>query len=164
MVTIQRSNINGRVEINAPTADATIATTTFVAAQSGGIMFRGATLMVAGCKLTGVPIEQASPASTVHVRNTQFLLYGAFGYRLWNGQLDLGTKDDPGNNIFQKNASIGAGAALDIEEPVGGNNGVTVSASTFDGQPINSFVAMGPTPPPANSIFYIANAVSISFE
>ncbi len=164
MVTIQRSKIGGRLEINAPTADAAIATTTFFASQSGGIMFRGATLMVTGCQLMGVSIEQASPASTVEVRNTQFSQYGGFAYRLWNGHLDLGTKTDPGNNTFEKDPNIGAGAALDIEEPAGGNNGVTVSASTFDGQPINSFVAMGPTPPPANSIFYIANAVSISFE
>jgi Protein of unknown function (DUF1565) len=162
MITVQRSTINGWVEINAPTADATIATTKF--AQSGGLMFRGATLMVAGCKLDSVPIEQAAPGSTVRVRDSQFLNYGAFAYRLWNGHLDLGTKDDPGNNIFQKNAGIAAGAALDIEEPPGGNNSVTVSASTFDMQPVGSFAAMGPTPPPANSIFYIANAVSISFE
>jgi hypothetical protein len=164
MVTIQRSKITGRVEINAPTADATIATTMFFAAQGGGIMFRGATLMVAGCQLNGVPIEQSATQSTVRVRDTQFLQYGAFAYRLWDGHLDLGTKGDPGNNIFEKNTGIAAGAALDIEEPVGGNNGVSVSASTFDMQPVGSFVAMGPTPPPANSIFYIANAVSISFE
>jgi hypothetical protein len=163
-VNIQRSRITGRVEINAATADATIATTKFFAAQSGGIMFRGATLMVAGCQLNGVPVEQASAGSTVQVRNTQFLQYGPFAYRLWNGHLDLGTKTDPGNNIFQKNMTVAAGAALDIEEPVGGNNGVTVSGSTFDMQPVGTFPAMGPTPPPANSIFYIANAVSISFE
>jgi hypothetical protein len=99
------------------------------------------------------------------VRNTLFLEYQAFAYRLYDGFLDLGNEQESGANTFVKSATVAAGAALDIEEPSWPDNGVSVRGATFDCQPIlTDFTAPGPTPPPANSIYYIANpGVAIHF-
>jgi hypothetical protein len=164
-VNIQRSNIAGRVDITSPDANATIANTSFFSGQGGGVLFKGKTMLLTGSKLTGVPVEQGNQGSRVTVRNTLFLEYQAFAYRLYDGFLDLGNEQESGANTFVKSATVAAGAALDIEEPSRPDNGVSVRGATFDCQPIlTDFTAPGPTPPPANSIYYIANpGVAIHF-
>jgi hypothetical protein len=147
-VEIRDSALRGHVDLTSPYGQVNITDTKFV---DSGVLFKGVQLTISATGSTAVPTSQFdgspitidSPAARVLVRGTSFVNYSDFAIRLLGGHLDLGTGTDPGINTFTKSPMLGPAAllpaALSVQAPLGGINGVTVSGTTFDSVPVSVF-------------------------
>jgi hypothetical protein len=133
------STIYGRVDVLGANAQMDINSGVFRTGQDtvGGVVFQGSSMTVTGAYFYSQGIVQNSPTSMVKVRYTTFSGYLDQGYHLLAGYADLGSASDMGNDTFTSPMVGGASVptALVIDAPAQPNNGMSVSAGTFDAPP-----------------------------
>jgi hypothetical protein len=95
-----------------------------------GINFGGGTLTVSGATISGGRYGIYQLSGTAKVRGTKILDYGYMGYYLAQGDLDLGTATEPGDNALASGAAGDLVFGLYVD---GVTRPVTSSNTTFNG-------------------------------
>jgi hypothetical protein len=123
--TDSRSTIN----FNGGALDVTDSTIT-LNGDNFGINFGGKTLTVSGCTIKGGRYGIYQLSGSTKLRGTKILDYGFMGYYLAQGDLDLGTATEPGDNTLSSAATGPLVFGLYVD---GITRPVTSSNTTFNG-------------------------------
>jgi hypothetical protein len=95
-----------------------------------GINFAGQTLTLSGVTIQGGNYGVYHLSGTAKVRGTQIRDYGFIGYYLAQGDLDLGTATEPGDNAFSSGTTGPTVFGLYVDDVT---HPVTSSNTTFNG-------------------------------
>jgi hypothetical protein len=130
-------------------------TTITLDANVFGINFNGASLALTGVTITGGKYGVYQLSGDVRVRQTTIRDYAFIGYYLAQGNLDLGTATDPGDNVFASEATGPAVFGLYVDAII---DPVTCSNTTFNGvEPPAGTRAAGDDDPIAEPGAYFIN-------
>jgi len=164
--TVQSLIVSGVLNLAHPESTASITSSTFqMSATKGsagaGIAFGGKSLSVIGSTFFGMGITQDSPDGKAVVHDCDFTEFPEPAYVLTAGSLDLGNKDEPGNNMFMGRASREGimPPALSIVAKAG-MGWATSRATSFNGQVPTAAAVMGPASTPQ---YEISDKVPINF-
>jgi hypothetical protein len=163
---VQSLVVSGMLNLADPESTASISSSTFqMSATKGsagaGIAFGGRSLTVLGSTFFGMGITQDSPDGAAVVHDCNFTEFPEPAYVLWAGSLDLGNKDEPGNNMFMGRPSregVLAPALSIVAKP--GRGWATSRATSFNGQVPTPSAVMGPA---STREYEISDKVPINF-
>jgi hypothetical protein len=160
---IEESGGDARATINfgghaLDVTDSTIA----LAADNFGINFGGDTLALSGVTIVGGHYGVYQLSGNAKLRATKIRDYGYIGYYLSQGDLDLGTATEPGDNAFSSGATGPAVFGIYVD---GITAPVTCSNTTFNGvePPAGTQAAADAEPIVMPGAFFINNGKTVSF-
>ena len=123
------SEARGTINFGGGALDVTDSTIT-LNADNFGVNFQGQTLTLSGVTIEGGHYGVYQLSGTAKVRGTKIQDYGYMGYYLAQGDLDIGTATEPGNDAFASAATGPFVFGLYVD---GVTRPVTSSNTTFNG-------------------------------
>jgi hypothetical protein len=167
-ILIDRTAIGGRVDVNASASRVTISGAQLIGSGTDGLRFLGASLSIDHTLFDNAPILINSPNGNIRIRSSHVVNYTGNALELVNGYVDLGTAVDAGANEFARgmtSRTVGSVTALFISALAGGNNAMSVSSTTFDGQPPKTMPCevVGPQERSDDGVLQILYKVPVDF-
>lgn len=150
---------HGTTGIDFVGTDLSVADSTIADFGNFGINFSGSTLVLSGVTIQGGNYNVYQLSGRSKVRRSKLLDYLTVGYYLAEGDLDLGTQTEAGDNAFSSTAAAALG--IYVQATV---NPVTCSNTTFNGDlPPTGVRTAGDQPIIVPGEYLISSGKTISF-